>query len=66
MRNYLELNPASPAPARAISFIQRKARVSEAQARVIAGLFGLPSDEWQSLGASAARVVATSAWRAHA
>ena len=60
----ISLNPTTPP---VINFICRKARVSEATARVIAGLNGnaLP-DEWECLSAPVARVVASLARRGRA
>lgn len=45
------INSPSTSSPPAILFIQRRARVSEAQARVVAELYGLPLDPWQHVGA---------------
>lgn len=61
--NITEIN-SSPVPP-AVLHIQRRARVSESHARLIAVLSGIPlPDAWEHISRPAAQAVAAMAWRA--
>lgn len=61
MKNIHSTHTSSPPPA--IAYLRKKARVTEATARVIASMTGFSlSDEWRHLGAESAQVINAAAW----
>lgn len=47
----------------AIIFVQRRARVSQAHAKLIAELHGLPTDDWQAVAPAPARQLSRNSGR---